>query len=94
VAIDRRHGDADDLRLLAYLGETHREIELLRETVPAIAGLGVTSFIVFIARLRRLPLFIEESRSQHGFLQRRRRIVGNLAADLSTAQSPRWGNSR
>ncbi|HBI42565.1 MAG TPA: AAA family ATPase [Planctomycetales bacterium] len=29
----------DDLRLLAYLGETHREIELLREKVPQLLGL-------------------------------------------------------
>jgi MoxR-like ATPase len=29
----------DDLRLLAYLGETHREIELLREKVPNLLGL-------------------------------------------------------
>lgn len=28
----------DDLRLLAYLGETHREIELLRERVPLLLG--------------------------------------------------------
>jgi MoxR-like ATPase len=28
----------DDLRLLAYLGETHQEIELLRETVPNLLG--------------------------------------------------------
>jgi MoxR-like ATPase len=28
----------DDLRLLAYLGETHKEIELLREKVPALLG--------------------------------------------------------
>jgi MoxR-like ATPase len=28
----------DDLRLLAYLGETHQEIELLREKVPALLG--------------------------------------------------------
>ena len=30
----------DDLRLLAYLGETHQEIELLREKVPMLLGLG------------------------------------------------------
>jgi MoxR-like ATPase len=30
----------DDLRLLAYLGETHREIELLREKVPQLLGLA------------------------------------------------------
>jgi MoxR-like ATPase len=30
----------DDLRLLAYLGETHQEIELLREKVPALLGDG------------------------------------------------------
>jgi MoxR-like ATPase len=29
----------DDLRLLAYLGETHQEIELLREKVPQLLGL-------------------------------------------------------
>jgi MoxR-like ATPase len=28
----------DDLRLLAYLGESHQEIELLREKVPALLG--------------------------------------------------------
>jgi MoxR-like ATPase len=28
----------DDLRLLAYLGETHQEIELLREKVPRLLG--------------------------------------------------------
>jgi MoxR-like ATPase len=28
----------DDLRLLAYLGESHREIELLREKVPTLLG--------------------------------------------------------
>src|SRR5262245_12802639 len=28
----------DDLRLLAYLGESHREIELLREKVPVMLG--------------------------------------------------------
>ncbi len=28
----------DDLRLLAFLGETHKEIELLREKVPALLG--------------------------------------------------------
>ena len=28
----------DDLRLLAYLGETHQEIELLREKVPQLLG--------------------------------------------------------
>jgi MoxR-like ATPase len=28
----------DDLRLLAYLGESHREIELLRQKVPALLG--------------------------------------------------------
>ena len=28
----------DDLRLLAYLGETHQEIELLRDKVPALLG--------------------------------------------------------
>ena len=28
----------DDLRLLAYLGETHQEIELLREKVPMLLG--------------------------------------------------------
>jgi len=28
----------DDLRLLAYLGETHQEIDLLREKVPALLG--------------------------------------------------------
>jgi MoxR-like ATPase len=28
----------DDLRLLAFLGETHREIELLREKVPMLLG--------------------------------------------------------
>jgi MoxR-like ATPase len=28
----------DDLHLLAYLGETHQEIELLREKVPALLG--------------------------------------------------------
>jgi MoxR-like ATPase len=28
----------DDLRLLAYLGETHKEIELLREKVPTLLG--------------------------------------------------------
>ena len=36
----------DDLRLLAYLGETHREIELLREQGAAIAGDGVTALVV------------------------------------------------
>ena len=30
----------DDLRLLAYLGETHQEIELLREKVPTLLGEG------------------------------------------------------
>lgn len=30
----------DDLRLLAYLGETHQEIELLREKVPLLLGEG------------------------------------------------------
>jgi MoxR-like ATPase len=30
----------DDLRLLAYLGETHQEIELLREKVPQILGIA------------------------------------------------------
>jgi MoxR-like ATPase len=30
----------DDLRLLAYLGETHKEIELLREKVPLLLGEG------------------------------------------------------
>ncbi len=30
----------DDLRLLAYLGESHREIELLREKVPQLLGEG------------------------------------------------------
>ncbi len=30
----------DDLQLLAYLGETHQEIELLREKVPALLGEG------------------------------------------------------
>jgi MoxR-like ATPase len=29
----------DDLRLLAYLGESHREIELLRQKVPLLLGL-------------------------------------------------------
>ncbi len=28
----------DDLRLLAFLGETHQEMELLREKVPALLG--------------------------------------------------------
>ena len=28
----------DDLRLLAYLGETHQEMTLLREKVPALLG--------------------------------------------------------
>ncbi|HYH64356.1 MAG TPA: AAA family ATPase, partial [Urbifossiella sp.] len=28
----------DDLRLLAYLGETHQEIDRLRETVPQLLG--------------------------------------------------------
>jgi MoxR-like ATPase len=28
----------DDLRLLAFLGETHQEIELLREKVPTLLG--------------------------------------------------------
>ena len=28
----------DDLRLLAYLGETHQEMALLREKVPALLG--------------------------------------------------------
>jgi MoxR-like ATPase len=28
----------DDLRLLAYLGETHQEIELLRDKVPLLLG--------------------------------------------------------
>jgi MoxR-like ATPase len=28
----------DDLRLLAYLGESHKEIELLREKVPLLLG--------------------------------------------------------
>ena len=32
----------DDLRLLAYLGETHREIELLRDKVPQLLRAGVT----------------------------------------------------
>ena len=30
----------DDLRLLAYLGETHQEIDLLREKVPNLLGAG------------------------------------------------------
>ena len=30
----------DDLRLLAYLGETHREIELLRDKTPQLLGLA------------------------------------------------------
>ena len=30
----------DDLRLLAYLGETHQEIELLRDKVPMLLGEG------------------------------------------------------
>lgn len=30
----------DDLRLLAYLGETHQEIELLRDKVPKLLGEG------------------------------------------------------
>jgi MoxR-like ATPase len=30
----------DDLRLLAYLGETHQEIELLRTKVPELLGEG------------------------------------------------------
>ncbi len=30
----------DDLRLLSYLGETHREMELLREKVPTLLGEG------------------------------------------------------
>jgi MoxR-like ATPase len=30
----------DDLRLLAYLGETHQEIDLLREKVPLLLGEG------------------------------------------------------
>jgi MoxR-like ATPase len=30
----------DDLRLLAYLGETHQEIEQLREKVPMLLGEG------------------------------------------------------
>lgn len=30
----------DDLRLLAYLGETHQEIALLRDKVPALLGVG------------------------------------------------------
>jgi MoxR-like ATPase len=30
----------DDLRLLAYLGESHQEIELLREKVPTLLGEG------------------------------------------------------
>ncbi len=30
----------DDLRLLAYLGESHQEIELLREKVPMLLGEG------------------------------------------------------
>src|SRR5262245_15158611 len=30
----------DDLRLLAYLGETHKEIELLRDKVPMLLGDG------------------------------------------------------
>jgi MoxR-like ATPase len=29
----------DDLRLLAYLGESHQEIELLRQKVPMLLGL-------------------------------------------------------
>src|SRR6185437_11724772 len=32
--------DRDDLRLLAYLGETHQEMALLREKVPALLGDG------------------------------------------------------
>ncbi|MBV8458719.1 MAG: hypothetical protein JO122_19165 [Acetobacteraceae bacterium] len=28
----------DDLRLLAYLGETHQEMALLREKVPMLLG--------------------------------------------------------
>ncbi len=30
----------DDLRLLAFLGETHQEIELLREKVPSLLGIA------------------------------------------------------
>ncbi len=30
----------DDLRLLAYLGETHQEMALLRDKVPALLGLS------------------------------------------------------
>src|SRR5262249_23411807 len=30
----------DDLRLLAFLGETHQEIELLREKVPTLLNLA------------------------------------------------------
>jgi MoxR-like ATPase len=30
--------DRDDLRLLAYLGETHKEMELLRDKVPLLLG--------------------------------------------------------
>jgi len=30
----------DDLRMLAYLGETHQEIDLLREKVPTLLGLN------------------------------------------------------
>ena len=30
----------DDLRLLAYLGETHQEIELLRDKVPQLLGMA------------------------------------------------------
>ncbi len=32
--------DREDLRLLAYLGETHQEMALLREKVPALLGDG------------------------------------------------------
>jgi MoxR-like ATPase len=30
----------DDLKLLAYLGETHQEIALLRDKVPKLLGVG------------------------------------------------------
>ena len=30
----------EDLRLLSYLGETHQEIELLRDKVPRLLGEG------------------------------------------------------
>ena len=38
LLLDARAGLRDDLRLLAYLGETHQEMELLRDKVPTPLG--------------------------------------------------------